>query len=78
MADVFDTEVYETIARLMPELTSEQLPAAVEAFLAYINIVDDVHDRLEAAEEACELTTRETGSTVEVGHVAPVNPSNSL
>lgn len=74
MAESFDTDVRKTIARCFPQLTQEELSTAVETFLGYIDIVNDVDDALQAdPKRFAALTANVHRATVEAGQVEPTN-----
>jgi len=79
MAGPLETDARETIAHLIPQLTDEELSVAVEAFLAYVDFINDLYDALELAPErfaaACALTANPSRATVEMGRVEPTNQS---
>lgn len=81
MADSFEKDVQDAIGRAHPHLSKEQLPFAVEAFLGYIDIVNDICDRLaddpERSIATVTLTDALLRGTVEMGQVEPTTPEYS-
>ena len=73
MAESFEAEVREIVARCFPHLTEEGHSTAVEAFVGYIDLVNDVYDALQTDPErfaaAGELTATVSGANVEAGQV---------
>lgn len=80
MTESFELETRRTIAGCFPDLTEDELSAAVEAFLGYIDIVNDVYDLLDESEPnviPAELTASDSQATVEEGQVEPINQKQS-
>jgi hypothetical protein len=73
-ADSFETNLRDVISNAFPDLSQEELSAAIAAFLGYIDVVNDIHDGLVADPRRCIPVTL-TGSiqqgTVEAGQVEP-------
>jgi hypothetical protein len=71
MADSFEGDVRNAIGRAYPQFSEEELSSAVEAFLGYIKVVNDIYDRLsddpERSAAVASLTACLPQVTVEVG-----------
>lgn len=72
-----EDDVRTVVARLRPELDAVALSIAVEAFISYIDFVNDVWDALELDADrlavACGLTALASRATVESGSIRPAN-----
>lgn len=81
MTDSFTMDVRDAIRRALPELSEEELTSAVEAFLGYIDIVNDICDRLASDPERSIATATLTAGlprvTVETGQVGPITAEPS-
>jgi hypothetical protein len=75
MTDTFLDDVRDAISHSIHELTPEELTAAVETFLDYVGLIDDVYAALETEPDrlakALRLTAVHRAGTVEVGRVEP-------
>ena len=77
MADPFEMDVRAAIGGAFPGLAEEELISATEAFLAYIDLVNDICDGLandpERSATATTLTARPQQGTVETGQAELIN-----
>lgn len=80
MADSFEA-VRQEIARAIPQLKDEEMTVATDAFLGYIEIVDDVYDAVledpERSAAFAALTANLPRATFEKGQVEPINQEQS-
>lgn len=75
--DSFETNLHDAIRRIFPELPEDELSSAVDAFVGYIDVVNDIYDTLAGDPErsitAATLTAPNPQVTVEAGHAEPSN-----
>lgn len=82
MSETFNNEVREAIGRSFPHMTQEEVSHAAEAFVEYMDLVNEIFDTLHGDPAryatACALTADLPRASVEAGFVEPTNPTTIL